>query len=51
MLSKYDMLIGLGVREILFMLGLESNRWRVVDLKPPKKSQRLNRSGEDDQLI
>jgi hypothetical protein len=38
-------LAGLYLRETLHGLRLDPDRWRLVDLKPPQKSRRINRSG------
>jgi hypothetical protein len=45
-LAPYDVLIGLHLREQLFAMGLEPDRWgRLVDLKPPQKTIRINQRG------
>ncbi len=44
-LADLDLLVGLHVRETLHGLGLDPDRWRLVDLKPPQKSRRINRRG------
>ncbi|MDP3909578.1 MAG: hypothetical protein Q8Q14_04235 [Gemmatimonadales bacterium] len=44
-LADLDLLAGLYVRETLHGLGLDPDRWRLVDLKPPQKSRRINRLG------
>ena len=44
-LEGFDVLAGLYIRDTLLALGLDADRFRVVDLKPPKKSRRLNRAG------
>src|SRR5690606_16868628 len=44
-LSRFDLVAGLHVRDTLGALGLEADRFRLVDLKPPKKSMRINRQG------
>ena len=44
-LADLDLLAGLRVRETLHGLGLDPDRWRLVDLKPPQKSRRINRRG------
>lgn len=44
-LAEFDLLVGLHVRETIHALGLDPDRWRLVDLKPPQKSRRINRRG------
>jgi hypothetical protein len=44
-LAEFDLLVGLHVRETIHGLGLDPDRWRLVDLKPPQKSRRINRRG------
>lgn len=44
-LEEIDVLIGLHIRETLHALGLDPDRWRLVDLKPPRKSRSINRRG------
>ncbi len=44
-LSGFDLLVGLQIRETLRGLRLDPDRWRLVDLKPPQKSRRINRAG------
>ncbi|MGQ0570098.1 MAG: hypothetical protein ACT4P5_11330 [Armatimonadota bacterium] len=41
----FDLLIGLHIREGLHGLGGDPDRWRLIDLKPPLKSRRINRQG------
>ena len=43
LLSQYDVLAGLHVRDTLHALGLDPVRFRLADLKPPQKTWRLNR--------
>ncbi|WP_438035634.1 hypothetical protein [Sorangium sp. So ce204] len=45
MLDRFDVIAGLNIRNTLRALGLDADRRRVVDLRPPKKSRRLNRAG------
>lgn len=45
LLSRYDVLAGLHVRDTLHALGLDPVRFRLADLKPPQKTWRLNRRG------
>ena len=49
-LAEFDVLIGLHVRETLHGVGVDPDRWRLVDLKPPQKSRRLNRRGRTLQI-
>lgn len=44
-LADLDLLVGLYLRETLHGLGLDPDRWRLVDLRPPQKSRRINRRG------
>lgn len=44
-LDDYDVLAGLSIRDDLFRLGLDPDRWRLADLSPPQKTKRLNRRG------
>ncbi len=44
-LSGFDLLVGLHIRKTLHVLRLDPDRWRLVDLRPPQKSRRLNRRG------
>ncbi|WP_437572712.1 hypothetical protein [Sorangium sp. So ce542] len=44
-LERFDVIAGLHIRDTLLALGLDADRRRVVDLRPPKKSRRLNRAG------
>lgn len=44
-LAAYDLVIGLNIRDTLHVLGLDADRWRLADLRPPQKSKRLNRRG------
>jgi hypothetical protein len=44
-LSGFDLLAGLQIRETLHVLRLDPDRWRLVDLRPPQKSRRINRAG------
>ena len=44
-LADGDLVAGLYVRDALHSLGLDPDRWRLVDLKPPQKSGRINRRG------
>src|SRR5206468_10810304 len=45
LLSRYDVLAGLHVRDTIHALGLDPVRFRLADLKPPQKTWRLNRRG------
>jgi len=49
-LERFDVIAGLYIRETLLALGLDADRFRVVDLKPPNKSRRLNRAGRTLQI-
>jgi hypothetical protein len=49
-LERFEVLVGLDIRDTLHALGLDQGRFRVVDLKPPKKSKRLNRAGRTLQI-
>jgi hypothetical protein len=49
-LAEFDVLVGLHIRDTLHSLDLDPDRWRLVDLKPPQKSRRLNRSGRTLQI-
>jgi hypothetical protein len=44
-LGRYDLLAGLHVRDVLHGLGLDPDCWRLVDLKPPKKTSRFGKRG------
>jgi hypothetical protein len=44
-LQGFQVLAGLHIRTLLGALGLEADRWHLADLKPPKKTMRLNRAG------
>ena len=45
-LDAFDLVAALWVRETLQAVGVcDADRLRLVDLKPPKKSRRLNRQG------
>ncbi len=44
-LSGFDLLAGLHIRKTLHGLRLDPDRWRLVDLRPPQKSRRINRAG------
>jgi hypothetical protein len=44
-LPEYDLVIGLDVRDVLHGLGLDSERWRIIDLRAAPKTRRLNKSG------
>ena len=44
-LAAYDVLVGLNPRETLHALGIEAGRQKLIDLKPPRKTRQLNRSG------
>jgi hypothetical protein len=45
-LKGFDVVYGLDVRETLAALGLEALDFRLFDLRPPRKSVRLNRAGK-----
>jgi hypothetical protein len=49
-LEQFDVIAGLYIRDTLLALGLDADRFRIVDLKPPKKSHRLNRAGRTLQI-
>jgi hypothetical protein len=49
-IERFDVIVGLYIRDTLLALGLDADRFRVVDLKPPKKSRRLNRAGRTLQI-
>jgi len=44
-IASFDLLAGIHVRRTLEALRLQPDRWRLVDLKPPRKTRRLNRQG------
>jgi hypothetical protein len=44
-LGSFDLLAGLDIRATLESLGLDPDRWHLVDLGPPQKTYRLNRAG------
>jgi len=44
-LSGFDLLVGLQIRDTLHGLCPDPDRWRLVDLRPPQKSRRINRAG------
>lgn len=44
-LSEFDLLVGLHVRDAVHRLGLDPDRWRLIDLTPPLKSTRIDRVG------
>ncbi|WP_437592082.1 hypothetical protein [Sorangium sp. So ce1000] len=44
-LDRFDVIAGIHIRDTLDALGLGADRRGVVDLKPPKKSRRLNGAG------
>lgn len=44
-LAGYDLLIGLHIRDALAALGADADSWRLVDLRPPQKSRRVNKQG------
>jgi hypothetical protein len=45
-LSTYRIVAGLRIRELLDSLGLDPDRWHLVDLMPSRKTMRLNRAGK-----
>lgn len=45
-LRHFDVVYGLDVRETLAGLGLDALDFRLFDLRPPRKSIRLNRAGK-----
>ncbi len=49
-LAEYDVLVGLGVRDDLHGLHLDEGRWTIVDLRPPRKSTTINKSGRKLQI-
>jgi len=44
-LPGFDLLVGLQIRDTLHGLCPDPDRWRLVDLRPPQKSRRINRAG------
>ena len=44
-LHGFDVLVGLHVRDLLQALDVDPDRWRLTDLKPPRKTRTLNRRG------
>lgn len=44
-LLRYDFLVGLQVRPVLHLLGLDPSRWELEDLGAVRKTVRINRSG------
>jgi hypothetical protein len=44
-IGTYDVVAALDPRGTLRRLGLEPDRWRLADLRPPQKTKRLNRAG------
>ncbi|WP_207217899.1 hypothetical protein [Sorangium cellulosum] len=50
LLERFDVIAGLDIRDTLRALGFDAGRCRVVDLKPPQKSRRLNRAGRTLQI-
>lgn len=49
-LAGYTLLAGLHIGDILESLDLDLTRWHLVDLKPPRKTKQLNRSGRKLQI-
>jgi hypothetical protein len=49
-LERFDVIAGLHIRDTLLALGVDADRFRLVDLKPPRKSMRLNRVGRTLQI-
>ncbi|KYF74056.1 hypothetical protein BE11_05510 [Sorangium cellulosum] len=45
LLERFDVIVGLHIRDTLRALGFDADRCQVVDLEPPQKSRRLNRAG------
>lgn len=44
-LADFDILVGLHIRDTLYAMGVDPDCWQLVDLKPPRKSRRINRAG------
>ena len=44
-LTGFDLLAGLCVREILHDYSLDPMKWRIIDLNPPQKTRKINKSG------
>lgn len=50
-LAGYDVLVGLHPREALESIGVDPSRFeRLIDLRPPKKTRRLNKAGRTLQI-
>ena len=45
LLDASDIVAGIAVRDALVVLGLDADRWRLVDLGPPQKTITINRRG------
>jgi len=45
-IGTYDLLAGLDIRETLHALGMDVDRFHLVDLNPPQKTKKLSRRGE-----
>ncbi len=45
LLAGFNLLAGLSLRAALVTLGLDPDRWRLVELAPPRKTRKLDRSG------
>jgi hypothetical protein len=45
LLDAFDIVAGIAVRDALVSLGLDADRWRLVDLGPPQKTITINRRG------
>ena len=44
-LRRYQVLVGIGLRDALAALQLDPTRWQLVELDPPRKTRKLNKSG------
>jgi hypothetical protein len=45
-LANFDLIAALGPREALHAMSIhDPDRWQLIDLRPPKKTRRLNRRG------
>jgi hypothetical protein len=45
LLGTFDIVAGIAVRDALIALGLDADRWKLVDLAPPQKTITINRRG------
>ncbi len=44
-LRRYDVLVGIGLRDALAALQLDPTGWQLVELDPPRKTRKLNKAG------